>query len=173
MEQGLEQRLKSLEARVLRLEGQPVATLVAETKPRKKANRRERTPEEKAIKVAQLRAGKLAARERRAAEAQREVSPEITAKREPGLKVKVHTPDELAAADAKADMAATELPEDTTNISKTWDTLTLPQRTKIAKKAGIEGKVGSSTWTRLHEMDKKAIIVAQNAKAQVAEKRGA
>lgn len=64
MDQEMRQRLEAVEARLTDLENRPIAVA------RKKANRRERTPEEKAEKGRQLRAGKEAARKRRAAEAE-------------------------------------------------------------------------------------------------------
>lgn len=149
MDKETRQRLEAVEARLVALESRPVATL--EVKPKKKANRRERTPEEKAEKVRQLRAGKEAARKRREAEAapQAAVSPEARAQE-----------------DAERDMAEAEPPEDMTGIATKWDTLTIPQKRKVAKKAGVEGRVASSTWEALHEADKSAIIKAQNAKAE-------
>ena len=120
MDQETAQRLEALEARVLRLEGQPVATLeVTETKPKTKrvTNRKPLTPEEKQEHVDRLRKGKLAAAARRAEQAQMDAQIKAKAERSlkdleaqapSKLKVKVHTPDELAEADAKADIAAVE-----------------------------------------------------------------
>ena len=152
MDQETRQRLEAVEARLVVLENRPVATLeVAETKPKRVTNRKPLTDEQKLEHVARLRKGKLAAKARREAEAEAQA---------------VATPEARAEADAKAHMAEAELPKDATGVSNLWDTLTIPQRTKIAKEAGLEGKVGSSAWGDLHEEDKKAIFMSQAAKAE-------
>lgn len=148
MDEETRQRLEAVEARLVVLENRPVAT--PEVKAKRVVNRKPLTDEQKQVKVAQLRAGKAAAKARREAEATAQVVAEPS-------------PEEKAEADARAAMA-TELPEDATGIAEKWNTLTVPQRTKIARKAGLEGKVGSSLWEDISDTDQKAIIVAQNAK---------
>lgn len=165
MDQETTQRLEALEARVLRLEGQPVAALeVTETKPKVKrvTNRKPLTPEQKLEHVDRLRKGKLAARARREAEAK--TSPEVPATIANLVARTAAEQEAQAEVDARADMAVIALPEDAIYISENWDAISVQRRTKIAKAAGIEGKVGSSTWESLPETDKKAIIIAQNAK---------
>lgn len=99
MDEETRKRLEAIEARLVSLENRPVATLeVAETKPSKRGtNPRNLSPEQKAIKVAQLRAGKAAAQARREAVAEQE--PAVGA-----VPVGETDPEARARADAKADM---------------------------------------------------------------------
>lgn len=63
---ALEERLAKIEARLTAIENLPVATLEV-TKPKRVSTRKERTPEQKAEKVRQLREGKAKAKAAREA----------------------------------------------------------------------------------------------------------
>lgn len=43
-------------------------------------------------------------------------------------------------------------------IQERWDKLPITERTEIAEAAGLEGRIGSSTWEKLHQMDKVGLI---------------
>lgn len=160
MDQETKERFGAIETRLVALESQPIAALkVTETKPKRESKRGTNplnlTDEQRQEHADRLRKGKLAAKAKREAEAKVPAAA---------------SPEEKAEADAKATIAEAELPKDETGIANRWDNaLTIPQRSKLAKKIGLDGKLGSSSWKGLSRTDQAAIIEAQNAKKAKAE----
>lgn len=156
MDKETKQRLEAVEGRLAALENRPVAALeVTEgKKSRRGTNPHNLSDEERAEHGKRLQAGKAAAKARREA-AQAEA--EVPAEPEP-------TEVELATIEAES------LPEDKSGIANRWDNaLTVSQRTKLVKKIGLSGTLGSSSWEGLPKADKALIIESQNAKAKVKE----
>lgn len=56
------------------------------------------------------------------------------------------------------EIKVTDLTSGKMNIAEEWDNLPTAQRVEIARKAGIAGRVGSSSWASLHEIDREAIL---------------
>lgn len=153
---AVELRLEALEKRASRLEHTPVATLVVdETKPnlKKKANRKPLTPEQKQEHVDRLRRGRQAAEARRAeAQVTAAAQPAIAAAKsskfvgyeEEARSLLVDKEDQVIIEAQLAEIA--------------WDALPIKEKIVVAKYAGIEGKVSSSTWAKLHDRDRAALL---------------
>lgn len=52
----------------------------------------------------------------------------------------------------------TDLTQGQFDVAKNWDILPIPRKIEIAKAAGVFGRVGSSTWEDLHEVDRTALL---------------